>query len=573
MVLSRLHDWLTAPLEANDRSKSAKIIWLGLSVIVAASYSFVGLKTGFRSEYAIQDDAREYVFWMQRFIDPELLPHDLIADYFKSITPPGYAALFQVGAAVGIAPLLLSKLLPIGLSLILTVYCFGVTLQLFPIPAAGFVASLLLNQSLWFQDDLASAVPRAVVTPLFLAFLYYRLRASWLGVAVVLGLQGCIYPPIALVSIGVVMLGAWSWQGWKPHLVKSDRHWLLVAGVGVLAMLPYAIAAAKYGPVVTLAQAKTMPEFYPGGRHAVFDENLWRYWLFSRHGGLVPRRLRPPVIWVGGLLPVGLWFRPRLADRLPLILQVKPTIAILAQTVVVSVGWFLVAHAIMLKLFFPSRYTTHTLRIAIALAAGILVISVVDGLFRLRWHRLFSAVATIVILSGILVYPAVARGFPGSNFTVANAPALYQFFQQQPKDSLIATLSKHADEIPTFGRRSILTGREYALPFHLGYYRQLYQRSSDLIRAQYSSDLSQVQQFIANYGIDFWLLDDNALTRKYLANKSWLRSFQPAYSETLQQLQQGTTPILSQLTQPCAVFQTKEFVVLQADCILKAQRR
>ena len=76
-------------------------------------------------EYVCQDDAREYVFWMQRFIDPELLPDDLIADYFQSITPSGYAALYQLMASFGITPLLLSKILPIFLGLIITIYVFG----------------------------------------------------------------------------------------------------------------------------------------------------------------------------------------------------------------------------------------------------------------------------------------------------------------------------------------------------------------------------------------------------------------------------------------------------------------
>jgi hypothetical protein len=59
---------------------------------ICSLYGVLGLQKAFKAEYVVQDDAREYVFWMQRFVDAELLPHDLIADYFQSITPFGYAA-------------------------------------------------------------------------------------------------------------------------------------------------------------------------------------------------------------------------------------------------------------------------------------------------------------------------------------------------------------------------------------------------------------------------------------------------------------------------------------------------
>ena len=52
----------------------------------------------------MQDDARQHVFWMQRFIDSELFPHDLIADYFQSVAPTGYTTLYRIAAALGSIP-------------------------------------------------------------------------------------------------------------------------------------------------------------------------------------------------------------------------------------------------------------------------------------------------------------------------------------------------------------------------------------------------------------------------------------------------------------------------------------
>lgn len=88
------------------------IFWLIGSIAFSIFYGYLGLEKAFASRYIAQDDAREYVFWMQRFIDSELLPNDLIADYFKSITPIGYAAVYQLIASVDIEPLLFSKSCP-----------------------------------------------------------------------------------------------------------------------------------------------------------------------------------------------------------------------------------------------------------------------------------------------------------------------------------------------------------------------------------------------------------------------------------------------------------------------------
>jgi hypothetical protein len=63
----------------------------------------------------VQDDAQQHVFWMRRFIDPQLFPNDLIADYFQSVAQPGYKAIYQLAAAIGIDPMVFNKLLPIVL--------------------------------------------------------------------------------------------------------------------------------------------------------------------------------------------------------------------------------------------------------------------------------------------------------------------------------------------------------------------------------------------------------------------------------------------------------------------------
>ncbi|MBH8561349.1 hypothetical protein I8748_04010 [Nostoc sp. CENA67] len=561
MLLSHLYSFLTAPINETSvhREKhfnKSVVFWFILSLAFAAFYGFLGLQKAFRGEYVAQDDAREYVFWMQQFVDPKLLPNDLIADYFQSITPLGFAAIYKLMACLGIQPLLLSKLLPILLGLIVTIYCFWLCLQIFPVPISGFITSLLLNQSLWFKSDLVSATPKAFIYPLLLAFLYYLLRESWLIICFIIILEGLLYPPLVLISLGILLMR-----------LRNNYFWLVTTfGLGFLVMLPYALASSEYGPVVTASQAWRMPEFWPGGRHPFFNNNPWWFWLVGQHSGILPP-LMPPLIWLGLFLPLVL----RYSSHLQLVNLVNSKVKILPQIIIVSLTLFLAAHAFLLKLFFPTRYTIHSLRVVMAVAAGITLTVMLDNFLRVYQQkpRVWQLALTLVLAVVLLLYPNFSGRFPTTDYRQSGESALYKFLQQQPKDSLIASLSDEADNIPTFAQRSILVGREYALPFHLGYYSPIRQRTSDLIVAQYSDNLTAAKQLIQKYKVNFWLVERTAFQPEYLTEKTWLQSFQPAFAEAVSSLSQGNVPALTKVTSRCSVLETERFIVLKAECVVK----
>ncbi|MCA1994800.1 MAG: hypothetical protein LDL41_22545, partial [Coleofasciculus sp. S288] len=182
--------------------------------------------------------------------------------------------------------------------------------------------------------------------------------------------------------------------------------------------------------------------------------------------------------------------------------------------------------------------------------------------------QFFALGATILLGLTLIIYPAFWDNLPWTGYIQGRMPALYEFFQKQPKDSLIASLSDEVNNLPTFSQRSVLVGSEYAIPYHVGYYRPFRQRTLDLIQAQYSPDLAQVQNFIQKYGIDFWMLEQTALTSEYIVNNPWLNQYQPA-KDALAKFPQGTIPALSTVMKRCAVFEGEGLVVLEADCILK----
>ena len=121
----------------------------------------------------MQDDARQHVIWLQRFIDPELFPNDIIADYFIKLAPLGYKTIYWLGAKLGIAPAIFAKILPAILGLITTLYIYHFSYNIIPSESCAFFSSLFINQLMWLNDDLISATPRAFLYPIFAAFLYY----------------------------------------------------------------------------------------------------------------------------------------------------------------------------------------------------------------------------------------------------------------------------------------------------------------------------------------------------------------------------------------------------------------
>jgi len=578
-LMRRLHQFIAAPSgEASDRRTR---LWLGLAFGVAATYALLGLLQAFSGPYVVQDDARQHVFWMLRFVDPELFPDDMIVDYFQSVSPAGYSAFYWVMARVGLNPLFVNKLLPMVLGLVTTGYCFAISMRLLRVPVAGFLSTVLLNQHLWsMKATLIAGTQRAFMYPVFLAFLYYLVRGSLIPCLVTIVLQGLFYPQVVFISAGILCLRLVDWSRWPIRFSHNRSDYIFCAaglGVALLVMLPYVLRVSEFGPIITASAARVLPEFMEGGRSQFFYNDPLDFWLLRGRSSMqLQKALIPPLMCAGLVLPLLL----RLRSRFPLTRHVARGVTLLPQVALASLGMFFVAHALLFRLHLPNRYMVYSLPLVMALAGGIALTVILDGVF--RWadkaanphphgrHRL--ALGCIALLGSLLVfYPVWLRAssipFPRTRYKVGQAAGLYEFFSRQPKDILIASLAPEADNLPTFSQRSVLVAREYAIPYHVGYYREIRQRVTDLIRAQYSPDLAQVRQFIQTYGVDFWLLDRGAFTPEYVGGHAWMRLFQPAATEAAGHLEQGVVPALATLQERCAVFETERFVVLQTACV------
>jgi hypothetical protein len=588
VMVSALYQILLSPITR----KIQHWVWGGFSLVFPLWYGILALQRSFASVNVVQDDVRQHVFWMLRFLDADLFPRDMLADYFQSVAPLGYQAIYYGAAMLGINPLALSKVLPLVLGLLTSYLFWRLCLSIFPVPAFAVSATILLNQTLWNGQDLISATPRAFACPILLLFLYalergsrfyplpkargrYGLNRWWLLGLGAIALQALFYPQFVLLCAGLLLVRLGRWHDGRLTLSQNqqDFFWcstgLLVAG---LCLLPYALDASPFAPLTTVAEAKQMPEFWPGGRNAFFHPSPLLFWLGGRSGIVPSSGLTPATLGAAFLLPL-LWVA---RGHFPLAQRLLPRLGLVLQLAIAALGLFGLAHLLLFRLHLPSRYTGYPMRLSLALLAGAALAILVERLLRWgmaanrRWQRWVAMALFAGLVVVLLAYSLTLKNFPHTQYAVGRQPELYAFLQQQPKDSLIATLAQEADNLPTFSQRSVLVSRELALPYHQGYYRQIRQRLVDLITAQYTPDGATLRQFIRRYGIDFWLLEDDALAPNYLAQNPWLQHYQPATQLATAILEQGAVPALFAQRDRCTVWQHSGVQLLSAECVAQA---
>ncbi len=554
--------------------------WFRLSFIAPLYFGLITLGYQFLGpEYVVQDDVRQHVVWMQRFMDPGLFPGDAIADYYLALAPPGYKAFYGFFAKCGMAPLLTAKLLPILLALITTFFGFKLTLKILPIPVCGFFATLILNQQIWLDDELITATPRAFYYPLFTIFLYCLVKRALFPCLTVIALQGLFYAPVMLLSLAILHIRLLAWKRRWPTLTRNRSRYIfglmgsLVAALIVLFLLRH---QSVVGASVTSQQMRNLPEFGLLGRQEYFGVNPL-YFLFQGRSGLNLSWF-PASILIGLALP----FLP--PGRFRLLQKLTPDVALLYQAFGAALGLFTLAHILLFRLYYPSRYTYHSLRVLLAVASGItLTILLEAGWSWLQEKRQVKVrlqfqqkllLAFISLFTAIeLLVPALPPVFFALEVWIeGSSPGLYTYLAQQPRETVIATLAPEGDNIGAFAQRSTLMGREFSLAFHPQYHKIVQERITDLLNAQYSSDSSELEQIIDKYGIDFFLVEHSAFTPEYLLAQDWLihRSDQSSITLAIEKMEtQPASLIFPKVFVSCATQSTESWTLLEAQCLTR----
>lgn len=538
------------------------------------------LHLAFSTDYIVQDDVRIHLVWLERFIDKNLFPDDIIADYYITIMTPGVKAVYWFLAQMGIKPLVAVKFIPVFLGLISTFYLFYFCLEVMPNPVIAFIIQLVFNQLLWLNDSIISGTSRGFLYPIFAAFLYYLAKGDvWLCLLSV-ALQGLFYPQILMVQMGVLTLSLIEWDKLRPRFSQEKKAYGLWVGGLVISGLIVSFFSrqivASYGNIITPSEMRLMPEFGYGGRDPFFGTNPF-WFLFNNSSGLgLP--LFPTIVWSSLGLPF------ILKSRLPLVPLVTKKSKIILDITLASLGMFCFAYIFLFKLHFPSRYTYHSLRFVMAIGTGIVLSCLCHGGWcwwqkklqlkqKINWWQTLATCGVMFSLTIVVVFPAIPS-FVWWAFQaqiVGEYPALYEFLATTPPNTMVVSLSGETDNIPAFTRRSVLFSRETSLAYHLSYYRHIQERVVATINAQYATDLAVTKNFIDRYKINYLILENNFISPDYLVSKPWLinSSWQNVVKNTTVRLEKQEKLAITDLIEPCRLLSNRDLIILDGACIKK----
>jgi hypothetical protein len=555
----------------------ARLAWLAAALLFVVIWMARSLWPALDSN-VVQDDARQHVFWMQRLEDPSLLRDDLYADYFASQAPGGYVLLYRALLLVT-DPLAASKLLPPVLGLVAALFTFLLVERLYPSRPAAFLTTVLGSWYVWQYDDLASGSPRGFLLPLTAALLYGLVAGwRWWVVAGVVAIEALVYPSAA--ALGVMLVGARlvTLDHWPPRLTTDWRAWRAVAASGlvcVLLLAPTVFGGSPFGPTVDAATARTMPEFGPSGRNAFFVPDPYELWIVSYRSGF---DLRVTDVLVPGL-PILYWLLA-LAGLLPLAAVIRrwrpggpslrPAAVLIAQVVAASLVLFLLAHLLLFRLYLPARFVAWTVPLALAIAAGVGIVAVLESA-TMAWPREGSrssrrtvvGAAVMILAIGLAAYPARFDG----NFVLDRTPAITGYLRALPPDALVVGVPIETDSVPAFSGRPVLVNREYALAYHLGFYRQVERRAREVIEAYYSETPGPLVDLVNRYGVTVFLVNRAAFDPATAAD-AWAGNFAPHTADVMERMERGRPSALEDMARRCGVLTEGDVTVVPAACIV-----
>ena len=575
----------SSPTADTGGPDSFRGVWYGLALLFGLVPPLQSLAEYLLAPGAlVQDDARQFLFWMARWHDSALFSGDLIADYFRRATPLGFAGLYRVLDFLGIDPWLANRLIPVVLGPLAAHFAFRLVFALAPSRAAAFAGSALTSFFAWLMDDMASATPRAFALPLLLAFLACLAVRRPLGTGIVAVLAGLFYPQAALVVGGVAISGLIALgPGFRIGIVR-DRGVLRATLAGIagtaVGLLPFVFSMGG-GAKLTAAEALALPAFQPGGRSAFFLDRADWFYLCGERSGLLPAEwgchsfyglgstLAPGLAGVLLVLAFGpalvlLWRAMRKTDRAA---AEAFTLTLPVRVLAVGVTLYAAAHVLLFALHLPGRYGQLSLRavtwVSLTAVVGPSGVRYLAGRVGSRGRRIVQATACGLALL-LVPFPFVPR----SELVPIDHPGLYGALTELPVDTVIATLAPEADTIPSRAERPVFIAREYLIPYSKTYGETLRKRTEALIGAVYAVDPVALREFAATNGIGAFVLDAGTYSLTYLNSVWWRHDFPEAWQRARDRVAGGGPFALTPVAETCAAVRTLPlFRIIPVSCL------
>jgi len=519
------------------------------------------------------DDVRAQVYPFLRYERAGSFRNDYLGDYFLDCRfPVGYALLYEAAGKLG-AVEAVSKVVPYVL-LLLTFVGVGLVAHRFGgWPAVAVAVALCLGSDIYLACTVggvshAFGFPIAAATMLAVV----RDRPRWLAALTVAG--AAFYPTvgvlagICLVLTLVVPLGP---REGSTRLSRSRRAALVfgAAAVSALLLLPPALGARPYGPLITLTTAGRFPEAGPGGRYHGDDRPPFKG--FVRTGlrdledamspagpALVPplhgwiladeRRLRLALAALLALAGVG-WLRRAAESAEARRLLFFPLSGLLGY-------W--AARLVYPYLYLPQRYSLNVIP---PLAAVVLAFGASGLLPRHRmsepWRRVWGCAPGVVAL---LLFGSWGSRTEGLDIEADPKSSSYAFIAGLPDSALLAGWPSGAiDNVPWVSRRRALVTFETHQAQHVAATLEMRRRAEAVIDAFFATDPGPLRRLRTEFGVTHFVVDLDLAADTDRAR--YFAPFDRRIASLVERTRGQTLEVVRQL-ETSAVFRGRDLAVL-----------
>jgi hypothetical protein len=570
----------------------------GLTACIAASIaaSWHLLQPGVFSE-----DAFVHQYWMWHWRDGELFNDPLTAELRESARYPlGYQMLFRLAVPFA-SPITIGEWLGVALMALSGFLVFLLVREHTRWkPAAWIAAALFL--ALIDLHRFHGGFPRAFVHPVVLGCVLLAIRKRHLPAALLASGAALMYPPAAVLAVGVLLLTAVHWRR-RPSI---DRSRASAAGLAFALMAAIVLGPSLLGTgsptVLSAAQAHAYPEFGPHGPLHFFAP--WPEYLRQNRSGF-DLRLSGSIL---ALAALGLLALAGRRSRL------RPEVLAMP---VVALGCWAVAQAVLFKLYLPHRFTYPLLaffaiaigvairpaweavaaraRPALVLAplgvaalaacvfplgpmqapdslltARVLVVAagaavVAALLLARRGGAAAGAAATgAVLLAVVLAVPA--HGTRGARCLVG--PAVH-YLATLPKDAIIAGDPNDLKCLPATTRRAVVTSTQLAPAYEKAYFLDNRRRMFALLNAVYGSDPTAIAR-LRRYGATHLWIRRNAVQAELRSGGVRWHTRQLPYGGYVRRLAHGGRPASLALPAACESWRRGPNAVYDIACLARA---
>lgn len=493
-------------------------------------------------DLVIQDDARQFLTWMPRLIDPHALAGDWMADFWTAMAPAAYQAVYRAGAALGIVPTDMARLLSVTLLGLSGIGAWRLARGMSPDPRVAFVGAAFVMAYLSKEDSIFSATPRGLAVPAILFFLDAMVRQRWWPLALSAAALTLVYPAPAVTLFTMLGLS----RVHARHFPPFGEGWRDVARLSAIGVLILALALAfreqtqGWGPVLTLDEARRMPALMtPGARSTIVNPAGQIDYLCSMRTGFLPEMVRcghVPFAWAANLLLM-----------LPLLwlgwrgLRSGGRERIYALAIVAGLLWFIIAWLVAFRLHLPSRYSQRVLSLLEWLALGQLI----GGWLVRGPHRSASRIAlgfTALCLAVAFVTPLAKLQTPSDRRVIEQARAM-------PANTRIGGVSDDLTFLPALAGRAVTASTEHAIPWETGYYRRIAGNLANDLRIVSTDSPIELQAALVRSQASYLLVADSVLQRRELP-RSYRRTL-PAEAEAAARRMAEHPPLLERLAASC----------------------